>query len=494
MPTPLILAIDQGTTSTRAIIFEGSQTRGVAQKTITQKYPENGWVEQDPEEIWRSALDVCNEVIKKTKVSTAEIIGIGIANQRETIVVWERSTGKPIHPAVVWQDRRTAAECTRLRSEGNEPLVSERTGLLLDPYFSAAKIAWILDNVKGARARAEAGELAFGTIDSFLIWRLTGGVIHATDATNASRTSLFDIRRQQWDEELLKLFRVPRALLPEVRDCADDYGTTLPQLFGGPICISGVAGDQQAAALGQACVAPGMLKSTYGTGCFALLHTGSEIVRSTNRLLTTVAYRFNGDVSYALEGSIFTAGATIQWLRDGLGITLEAADTQTLAESVSDNGGVFLVPAFTGLGAPHWDPHARGALFGLTRNTSFAHLARAALEAVCYQTSDLVNAMNNDWSKSVKSVRVDGGMVANDWMLQFLADILNAEIERPAVFETTALGAAYLAGLRRDVYGSIVDIAAEWKRDTRYTAQMSDAVRAQLLDRWKSAVAATVSY
>jgi len=486
----VLLAVDQGTTSTRAIVFglDGSP-HCTAAREHAQHYPGSGWVEHDAEEIWSNTLTVCREVMSQAGLDGTEIVGVGITNQRETVVVWDRETGAPIHPAIVWQDRRTASACEALREAGHEPFVATQTGLLLDPYFSATKIAWILDNVEGARTRAEAGELAAGTIDTFLIWRFTEGAVHATDATNASRTLLFDVHTQAWSDELLSLFGVPRSLLPDVKDSADDFGRISTRWLGRAMPIGGVAGDQQAATVGQACFEPGMLKSTYGTGCFAVMNTGHEFVPSHNRLLSTVAYRLNGVPTYALEGSIFVAGAAVQWLRDGLGLIERAEETEALAMSLESNGGVYLVPAFTGLGAPYWDPHVRGALLGLTRDTGPAHFARAALESVAYQTQDLMEAMRKD-GRGGASVRVDGGMVANDWVTQFLADVLDLQVERPAIVETTALGAAYLAGLGVGVYGSLDEIAKQWRLNQRFAPMMHPERRAGLLAGWQSAVAA----
>ena len=495
---PLLLAIDQGTTSSRAMVFDvAGAVRAAAQREFTQHYPGDGLVEHDPEEIWSSTLAVTREAL--TSVGGAASAGgavaaIGITNQRETTVVWDRATGAPIHRAIVWQDRRTAERCRALREAGHEPMVSEKTGLLLDPYFSATKLAWILDHVDGARERAAAGELAFGTIDTFLIWRLTGGTVHATDATNASRTLLFDIRAQAWDDALLQLFDVPRAVLPEVRDSAADFGTTLPGLLGGAIPIAGVAGDQHAATVGQACFEPGMVKSTYGTGCFAIMNTGAEAVRSRHRLLTTVAWRLGGEPVFALEGSIFVAGAAVQWLRDGLGVIETAAQTEALAAGLPDSGGVCLVPAFTGLGAPHWDPDARGAIFGLTRDSGPAHLARAALESVCLQTRDLMIAMAADRGAAVDRLRVDGGMAGNAWLLQALADVVGVAVERPRVIETTALGAAWLAGLQAGVFRSLDEIRERWARAAEFTPRMPEGERDRLVRRWESAVARTLEH
>jgi glycerol kinase len=495
--TPHILAIDQGTTSSRAIVFDRRlKIRGMAQKEFAQYFPSAGWVEHDPEEIWRSVVATCRAAIRKAGIAPTAIAAIGITNQRETVVVWDRKTGKPIHPAIVWQDRRTAAACAVLRDAGHEAGISAKTGLLLDPYFSATKINWLLNHVKGARLRGEAGDLCFGTIDTFLIWRLTGGRVHATDATNASRTLLFDIHTGQWDADLLALFNVPRAMLPEVRDCAADYGVTDKRLLGAAIPIAGVAGDQQAASVGQACFAPGMLKSTYGTGCFALLNTGDKAVPSQNRLLTTIAYQLGGKRTYALEGSIFVAGAAVQWLRDGLKIIRRAAHTSDLARRSDPSQHVYLVPAFVGLGAPHWDADARGAIFGITRGTTSAELARAALESVCYQTRDLLEAMHRDWAERSSErpvVRVDGGMVASNWTMQFLADILDAPVDRPKVLETTALGAAYLAGLRAGLYPPPAEFARSWKLGRRFAPHMKAAERVVKLGGWQDAVARTLT-
>ncbi len=483
----LILAIDQGTTSTRAIVYGIDGTPIVtAQREFRQIFPRDGWVEHDPEEIWSTTLEVCREALNGR---AREVIAIGLTNQRETTVVWDRKTHAPLGHAIVWQDRRTADACEALKVAGKEPLVTERTGLLLDPYFSATKLRWILDHEDGARARAEAGELAFGTTDCFLLWRLTQGRVHATDATNASRTMLYNIHTGRWDDELLELFDIPAAVLPEVHDCAHEFGETEAGLFGSPIPIRGIAGDQQAAAIGQACFAPGMIKSTYGTGCFVLLNTGERPVRSKHRLLTTIAHRIEGRTTYALEGSIFVAGAAVQWLRDGLHVIESAKDTEALARGLESNRGVYLVPAFTGLGAPHWDPRARGALLGLTRDTGVAELARAALESVCYQTLDLVNAMGRDGAITPDTLRVDGGMVANDWLMQFLADVLGFAVERPVITETTALGAAYLAGLCAGAFDSLEDLARRWQREARFEPRLEAAEREHLVAGWGRAVA-----
>ena len=484
-----ILAIDQGTTSSRAMIFDQTgHCVTVAQKEFMQIYPRDGWVEHDPEEIWQSVLDVCRQALQQAGNAGIEVGGIGITNQRETTVVWDKQTGRPIYNAIVWQDRRTAEFCAKLKSTGQEERVAEKTGLLIDPYFSATKLRWILDHVEDARARAEKGELAFGTIDSFLLWRLSGGKMHATDATNASRTMLFNIHTQTWDEDLLDLLQIPASMLPEVKDCIADFGTTERSLFGRAIPVGGVAGDQQAAAIGQACLGPGMIKSTYGTGCFVLMNTGDQAFRSQNRLLTTVAYRVGGKTSYAIEGSIFVAGAAIQWVRDGLRLIASAAESEQLAQGLTSNRGVYLVPAFTGLGAPYWDPHARGAIFGLTRDTGIAEIVRAALESVAYQTYDLMVAMKRDTGSGPKALRVDGGMVANDWFLQFLADLLDVPVERPKVTETTALGAAYLAGVHLGMFASLAEVGQHWQRDAIFTPRISSKDRNDLLRGWEKAI------
>ncbi len=492
----LVLAIDQGTTSSRAILFSADQTIvAMAQQEFTQHFPKSGWVEHDPEEIWDSVMTVCREAISKAGVSANDIAAIGITNQRETTLVWDRSTGKAIHNAIVWQDRRTSAFCEQLKSKGQENDVTARTGLLLDPYFSGTKVNWLLDNVDGARAKAEAGELAFGTVDTFLVWRLTGGKRHVTDATNAARTLMYNIGENVWDETMLDILDVPAVILPEVLDSADDFGTTDPDILGAAIPILGVAGDQQAATIGNACFEPGMFKSTYGTGCFALLNTGSDLVASKNRMLTTIAYRLNGETTYALEGSIFMAGATVQWLRDGLKILSEAAQSGDMAAEADPEQSVIMVPAFTGLGAPYWDAEARGAIYGMTRNTGPNELARAALEAVCYQTRDLLEAMHDDWGNASGDtvLRVDGGMVASDWTMSFLADILGAPVDRPNVLETTALGAAWLAGSRAGIWPDMEDFARTWSRDRRFEPEMSESERNARYDRWKDAVRRTLS-
>ena len=494
--TGFVLAIDQGTTSSRAIVFDGKmKVAGVGQKEFAQHYPASGWVEHDPEEIWDSVVTTCKAAIRAAGCKAGDIAAIGITNQRETVVIWDRATGKPIHNAIVWQDRRTSALCQKLKKQGLEKTFSRKTGLLLDPYFSGTKIAWLLDRVKGARKRAEKGELLAGPIDSFLIWRLTGGRVHATDATNASRTLVYNIEKNAWDDELLKLLNIPAAMLPEVKDCAADFGITEKAILGAEIPILGVAGDQHAATIGQACFKPGMMKSTYGTGCFALLNTGSDMVRSKNRLLTTIAYQLNGKTTYALEGSIFIAGAAVQWLRDGAKMIAKAADSGELAARADDTQDVYLVPAFVGLGAPHWDAHARGAIFGLTRNSGPAEFARAALEAVAYQTRDLLDAMKKDWkhSSATTVLRVDGGMVASDWTMQRLADILDAQVDRPEILETTALGAAWLAGSRAGVWPKAQEFAKSWRLERRFKPAMDDKTRAAKLKGWRDAVSRTLS-
>ena len=494
---PLLLALDQGTTSTRAILFGPDLVpRASAQEELPQRYPAPGLVEHDPEDIWRGALATMRGALRRGGASARDLAGIGIANQRETALLWDRATGKAVHDAIVWQDRRTADHCARLRAEGHEALIAERAGLLADPYFSATKLAWLLDNVPGARRRAEKGELAFGTVDSFLLWRLTNGRVHATDATNAARTALFDIRAGRWDPDLLRLFGVPEAVLPEVRDCAAEFGEAAPEVLGAPVPVRGMAGDQQAATMGQACFRPGMLKSTYGTGCFALLNTGAEPVASRNRLLTTIAWQLGGERRYALEGAIFVAGAAVQWLRDSLGIIRTAAEAGELAARADPRQAVTLVPAFTGLGAPWWDAEARGAVFGLTREAGRAELARAALESVAFQTLDLLDAMRADWPGLSDTVlRVDGGMVASDWAMQFLADLLGAPVDRPVVAETTALGAAWLAGLQAGLLpppGAEGD-AAHWRLDRRFEPAMGREEAARRHAGWRDAVRRTLS-
>ncbi|HEX5212154.1 MAG TPA: glycerol kinase GlpK [Pseudolabrys sp.] len=495
MPAALI-AIDQGTTSTRAVVFDAAlRPLGTAQQELRQIYPAPGEVEHDPEEIWAATVATAREAMVKAGLTAKDVAGIGIANQRETTMIWDRVSGKPIYNAVVWQDRRTANDCEALRRAGHEPEIAAKTGLLLDPYFSASKIAWLLEHIDGARAKAEAGRLAFGTVDTFLLWRLTGGKVHATDATNAARTLLFDIGRGQWDDDLCRLFGVPMSLLPGVRDCAGEFGVTAPDLLGAPIRVLGIAGDQQAATIGQGCFTPGMLKSTYGTGCFALLNTGDAAVRSKNRLLTTIAYQLDGRRTYALEGAIFVAGAAVQWLRDGLKIIAAASEIDALAARADPAEQVYLVPAFVGLGAPYWDAQARAAIFGLSRNSGAAELARAALEAVGYQTRDLLTAMTADWTQDERAtvLRVDGGMTASAAAMQFLADILPSPVDRPAIMETTALGAAYLAGRAAGVYPDLDGFAAQWRLDRRFEPRMDAAAREQKYAGWQDAVQRTLT-
>ncbi len=490
-----VMAIDQGTTSSRAILFGADfDILGVAQKEFTQFYPKSGWVEHDAGEIWESVVDVAKGALSEAGLTAADLAAIGITNQRETVVVWDRATGAPIHNAIVWQDRRTADLCAGLKAEGKEAMVTAKTGLLLDPYFSGTKLKWLLDNVEGARARAEAGELAFGTIDTWLLYQLTGGTVHRTDATNACRTLLFNIHTQDWDEELLTMLSVPRAMLPEVCDNAADFGATDVLGAGSSVPVTAMAGDQHAAVVGQGCFEPGMLKSTYGTGCFAVLNTGSTAIPSENRLLTTMAYRLGGQPTYALEGSIFIAGAAVQWLRDGLGILEHASQSGALADEADAEQDVVLVPAFTGLGAPHWDSEARGAVFGLTRNSGPREFARAALEAVCFQTNDLLQAMKADWSDAQDTIlRVDGGMTASDWTMQCLADVLDAPVERPVVTETTALGVAYLAGAHVGFYGGQDDFAQRWKLDRSFSPAWDADRRARKIALWDDAVSRTLT-
>ena len=488
-----LVAIDQGTTSTRAIVFDLALALvASAQQEFKQIYPGPGLVEHDPEEIWATTVSTVRDAMAKAGARAADVVALGITNQRETTIVWDRSTGRPIHDAIVWQDRRTAEACARLRRAGHEEMVTARTGLLLDPYFSATKVSWLLEHVPGARDAAQTGRLAFGTVDSFLLWRLTGGKVHATDATNAARTLLLDINRGTWDPDLCRIFGVPMSLLPEVRDCAGNFGATEPGLFGGAINILGIAGDQQAATVGQGCFAPGMMKATYGTGCFALLNTGDTPVASKSRLLTTIAYQIGGKRTYALEGAIFIAGAAVQWLRDALKLISKASDVNALANAADPAEQVYLVPAFVGLGAPWWDPQARGAVFGLTRNAGAAELARATLESVGYQTRDLLESMQADWPGASDAVlRVDGGMAASDVAMQFLADILAAPVERPAAMETTGLGAAYLAGLAAGICPGLPEFAATWKPAHRYVPAMDAEVRNRKWAGWRDAVART---
>jgi glycerol kinase len=486
---PYILALDEGTTSARAIVFNHDGTiKAVAQKEFEQIFPKAGWVEHDPEEIWATQIGVAVEVLGRAGLRANDVAALGITNQRETTIVWERATGRAVYNAIVWQDRRTAPLCEKLRSQGLEPLIQERTGLLLDPYFSASKIAWILDNVPGARQKAEAGELAFGTVDSWLVWKLTGGKQHITDATNAARTLLLNIHTGQWDEKLLELFDIPASMLPEMRSSSEVYGAVTPTLGLGEAPVAGIAGDQQAALFGQMCLTPGMTKNTYGTGCFMLQNTGPKAVPSRNRLLTTIAWKFGERTEYALEGSVFVGGAVVQWLRDGLGIIKSAADVEALAASVPDNGGVYLVPAFSGLGAPHWDPYARGILAGITRGTTKGHLARAALEGVAFQVADLVEAMGADAGIPIKELRVDGGASKNDLLMQFQADLLSVPVVRPTVTETTALGAAYLAGLAVGFWKSPQAIAGEQSIEKRFEPRLAPAQAKSQRARWTSAL------
>lgn len=489
MTEPLLLSIDQGTTSSRAILFakDGSSVF-TAQQEFKQHFPQSGWVEHDPEEIWQTTLDVCQQAVKAAAELDRSIAAAGITNQRETTVIWDRHTGRAIHNAIVWQDRRTASFCNELKEGGYEATFTAKTGLLLDPYFSATKIRWMLDNLDGARAAADNGDLLFGTIDSFLLWRFTKGAVHATDATNASRTLAFNIHNRDWDNELLNILQIPRQLLPEVKDSSGYFGTIDSELLPGGIEICGIAGDQQAATFGQVCLEPGTIKSTYGTGCFVLLNTGSEAVSSDNKLLTTIGYQLNDQPTYAIEGSIFVAGAAVQWLRDGLGLIKDAKDTESMAEALDSNQGVYLVPAFTGLGAPYWDPDARGAIFGITRDTGVKELTRATLESVAFQTYDLFKAMSEDGVTPTR-VRVDGGMVQNNWLCQFLANILNIPVQRPVQIETTALGAAYLAGLHCGIYASPEDLASNWQLDREFTPSINAEQRDQMLTAWQKAVA-----
>ena len=489
-----ILAIDQGTTSSRAIVFSNDlKPVASAQKEFTQFFPSSGWVEHDPEEIWATTLSTARSAVES--VGAEAVSAIGITNQRETTILWDRSTGQPVYNAIVWQDRRTADFCAKLKAAGHEPMITEHTGLLLDPYFSATKIRWMLENLDGLREKAKAGELAFGTVDSFLIWRLTGGKVHATDATNAARTMLYDIRNGCWDAEICDLLGIPMSLLPDVKDSADDFGVTEASLLGKNLPILGVAGDQQAATVGQACFEPGMVKSTYGTGCFALLNTGDQMITSQNRLLTTIAYQLDGKPTYALEGSIFIAGAAVQWLRDGLQILASASQTGTMAQAADPEQNVILVPAFTGMGAPYWDAECRGAIFGLTRNSGPNELARAALQAVGYQTSDLLSAMRSDWTGLSEEtvLRVDGGMTASDYTMQFLADITGSKVDRPTVLETTALGAAWLAGHRAGIYPDRTAFSAIWARDRRFEPDLPSDARTEMKANWDDAVQRTLS-
>ena len=491
-----ILAIDQGTTSSRAIIFDPDMRPvAIAQEEFTQHFPESGWVEHEVSDLWSTTVRTCRQAIEKSGLRSADIAAIGITNQRETTIVWDKKTSEPIHRAIVWQDRRTSKTCQDLRDAGHELMITQQTGLLLDPYFSATKLKWLLDNVEGARARAENGELLFGTVDSFLIWKLTGGAIHATDATNAARTLLYNIHKGAWSVDICRLLDIPIDILPEVRDCAADFGHTHSELFGSPIPILGAAGDQQAATVGQGCFRPGMLKSTYGTGCFALLNTGTSPVASKNRMLTTIAYQLDGVPTYALEGSIFIAGAVVQWLRDGLGIIENTKESETLANQADASQDLILVPAFTGLGAPYWNAECRGAVYGLVRNSGPAEFAKAALESVGYQTRDLLEAMHADWPDGTEGavLRVDGGMTANDWSMQFLSNILHAPVDRPKVLETTALGAAWLAGMKAGVYPDQGNFSKNWTLDRRFAPDMDESQSYLKYQLWKKAVAATLS-
>lgn len=497
MPDSFVLALDQGTTSSRAILFDrGGRIRQIAQKEFQQYYPKPSWVEHDPEEIWSSQYGVMAEVLAKAGCTTKDIAAIGITNQRETVIVWDRATGRPIHPAIVWQDRRTAGYCDELKARGLSEMIRDRTGLVIDAYFSATKLRWILNEVPGARARAAKGELAFGTVDCWLVWKLTGGKLHLTDSTNASRTLLLNIHTGQWDEELLRLFDIPPAILPEVRSSSEVYGQTTSIMAPGSvgIPIAGIAGDQQAALFGQLCTQPGMVKNTYGTGCFLLMHTGEQAVRSNNNLLTTIAWTRGGKTEYALEGSIFIAGAVVQWLRDGLHLIRSSSEVEELARSVKDTEGVYVVPAFAGLGAPHWNQYARGTIFGMTRGTRQAHIARAALESIAYQTYDVLKAMEADSHIILKELRVDGGATANNLLMQFQSDILKVPVIRPTVTETTALGAAYLAGLGTGYWGSVEELQQQWAVDRRFDPGMDDGDAKGLLKGWRRAIGAAIAW
>ena len=497
MPAQYILSLDQGTTSSRAILFDhNGGIKQMAQKEFRQYYPQPGWVEHDPEEIWSSQYGVLAEVLAKANITTRDLAAIGITNQRETVIVWERAGGRPIHPAIVWQDRRTAAYCDQLKTQGLEPMIRDRTGLVIDAYFSASKLKWVLDQVPGARSRAEKGELAFGTVDSWLVWKLTGGRLHLTDSTNASRTMLFNIHEGKWDAELLRLFDIPDPILPEVRSSSEVYGPTgsimAPGSIGVP--IAGIAGDQQAALFGQLCTQPGMVKNTYGTGCFLLMHTGEQAVRSNNQLITTIAWTRDGRTEYALEGSIFIAGAVVQWLRDGLHFIRDSKEIESLAAEVQSTDGVYLVPAFAGLGAPHWNQYARGSCFGMTRGTTKAHIARAALESIAYQTYDVLKAMEADSGIVLKELRVDGGATANNLLMQFQSDVLGVPVVRPVVTETTALGAAYMAGLGVGYWSSVEDIRQQWAEDRRFQPAMEKTYAQELLKGWQRAVKAAIAW
>lgn len=488
-----ILSLDQGTTSSRAIVFNHSgDIVSVAQKEFTQIFPEPGWVEHDPVEIWTSQVTVATEAIVKAGLSPKDIAALGITNQRETTIVWDKQTGKPVYNAIVWQDRRTAHYCDELKKAGNEKLIQEKTGLMVDAYFSATKIKWILDNVGGAREKAQKGELLFGTVDSWLLWNLTGGAVHATDVTNASRTMVYNIHSLQWDEELLALMNIPMAMLPQVRSSSEVYGETAGQILAAKIPIAGIAGDQQAALFGQMCTQKGMVKNTYGTGCFMLMNIGEEAILSKHNLITTIAWKVNNKVQYALEGSIFIGGAVVQWLRDGLGIIASSNEVENLAQKVSDNGGVYLVPAFAGLGAPHWNGHARGTMVGITRGTTAAHIARAALESIAFQTMEVLHAMENDSGIPIKELRVDGGATIDNLLMQVQADVLNAKVVRPSVTETTAMGAAYLAGLAIGYWSSADEIQKQWKIDRVFEPEKKD--NKQLIAGWHRAVKAAIAW
>lgn len=490
-----VLSIDQGTTSSRGVIFDKNyEIVSIGQKEFTQFFPDSGWVEHDPEEIWMSTLESCRSALKESKIEPSQIRAVGITNQRETTVVWDKDTGKPIYNAIVWQDRRTSDQCQNLKDLGHESLVNEKTGLLLDPYFCATKIAWILDNVSGARQKANEGQLLFGTIDCFLMWRLSNQQIHSTDATNACRTMLYNIHDGCWDEDLLKLFDIPSSMLPKVCDNAADFGKVDESIFGSEIPITASIGDQPSALVGQACFQPGMVKSTYGTGCFVLINTGYEPVKSNNKLLTTLAFQVNGKTCYALEGSIFVAGAAVQWLRDGLKFIESAQESESLAMQADDSQDVYLVPAFVGLGAPYWDPDCRGALFGMTRNTGPAEITKATLESVCYQTSDLLSAIAKDLGEGkLSAIRVDGGMAASNWTMQMLSDLVELPVDRPKNLETTALGAAYLAGMQIGFYPSMSDFSDSWQSDSQFNSKMTSDSRERKLAGWKDAVKRTLS-
>ena len=496
MSPSYILALDQGTTSSRAILFDqGGHPVEIAQKEFTQYYPHPGWVEHDAEEIWSAQYGVLAEVLAKKNIDTRQVAAIGITNQRETTIVWDRASGRPIHRAIVWQDRRTAEYCDQLKTQGHSDMIRERTGLVIDAYFSATKLKWILDHVPGARARADKGELAFGTVDSWLAWKLSAGKLHITDSTNASRTLLLNIHTGEWDPELLKLFTIPLSILPEVRSSSEVYGSTGSLVTpGAGISIAGIAGDQQAALFGQLCTRPGMVKNTYGTGCFMLMHTGEQAVRSKNNLLTTIAWKMNGRIEYALEGSIFIAGAVVQWLRDGLHLIRSSGDVEPLAATVGDTGGVYMIPAFAGLGAPHWNQYARGSLFGMTRGTNEAHIARAALESIAYQTYDVLKAMEADAGIPIAELRVDGGATANNLLMQFQSDILQAPVIRPTIVETTALGAAYLAGLATGYWDSVESLQEQWQVNRRFTPSMDKDRVGGLLKGWQRAVKASIAW